>query len=86
MIRSLGFGLDRNAKPQPVDSEAVKLIKRGPEYDRLKRKCSDVTDAIDEALVALEINGYIALPADYSQPNAGWNTLDAQLPNPLDTP
>jgi len=35
MIRSLGFGLDRNAEPQPVDSEAVKLIKRGPEYDRL---------------------------------------------------
>ena len=71
MIRSLGFGLDRNAEPQPVDSEAVKLIKRGPEYDRLKRKCSDVTDAIDEALVALEINGYIALPADYPRPNVG---------------
>ena len=28
-IRSLGFGLERNAEPQPVDSEAVKLIKRG---------------------------------------------------------
>ena len=35
MIRGLGFGLDRNAKPQSVDSAAVKLIKRGPEYDRL---------------------------------------------------
>ena len=77
MIRSLGFGLDRNAKPQPVDSEAVKLIKWGTEYDRLKRKHSDVTDAIDEALVALEINGYIALPADYPRPNAEWATLDA---------
>ena len=76
MIRSLGFGLDRNAEPQPVDSEAVKLIKRGPEYDRLKRKCSDVTDAIDEALIALEINGYIALPADYPRPNVEWGTLD----------
>ena len=31
MIRSLGFGHDRNAEPQPVDSAAVKLIKRGPE-------------------------------------------------------
>ena len=27
MIRSLGLGLSRNAKPQPVDSDAVKLIK-----------------------------------------------------------
>ena len=35
MIRSLGFGMDRNAEPQPVDSEAVKLIKRGPEYGHL---------------------------------------------------
>ena len=35
MIRSLGFGLDRNAEPQPVDSEAVKLIKRGSKYYRL---------------------------------------------------
>ena len=30
MIRSLGFGLDRNAEPQPVDSEVVKQTKRGP--------------------------------------------------------
>ena len=37
MIRSLGFGLDRNAEPQPVDSAAVKLIKRGTEYDRRER-------------------------------------------------
>ena len=54
MIRSLGFGLDRNAEPQPVDSEAVKLIKRGPEYGHLTRHFSGVSDAIDEALVALE--------------------------------
>ena len=84
MIRSLGFGLDRNAEPQPVDSEAVKLIKRGPEYDRLKRKCSGVTDqadAIDEALVTLKINGYIALPADYSRPNAEWNTPQDENPS-----
>ena len=46
------------------------------ECDRLKRKYSDVTDAIDEALVALEINGYIALPADYPRPNVEWGTLD----------
>jgi hypothetical protein len=30
MIRSLGFGLERDAGPQSVDSAAVKLIKRGP--------------------------------------------------------
>ena len=76
MIRSLGFGFDRNARPQPVNSEAVKLIKRGPEYDRLKRKYSDETDAIDEALIALEINGYIALPADYPLLNVECCTLD----------
>ena len=63
MIRSLGFGLDRDAEPQPVDSEAVKLIKRGPEYSILKNRFSGVSDAIDEALVALEQGGYIALPA-----------------------
>ena len=74
MIRSLGFGLDRNAEPQPVDSATVKLIKRGPEYDRLKRKYSGVTDAIDEALVALENNSYIALPADYPRPTVEWET------------
>ena len=28
MIRSRGFGLDSNVEPQPVDSAAVKLIKR----------------------------------------------------------
>ena len=39
MIRSLGFGLDRNAEPQPIDSAAVKLIKRGTEYDILKNRC-----------------------------------------------
>ena len=38
MIRSLGFGQDRNA--EPVDSEAVKLIKRGPEYGHLTRDFS----------------------------------------------
>ena len=36
MIRGLGFGLERNAEPQPVDSAAVKLIKRGPETDNLE--------------------------------------------------
>ena len=70
MIRSLGFGESLNAKPQPVDSAAVKLIKRGPEYSILKNRFSGVSDAIDEALVALEHGGYIALPADYSRPNA----------------
>ena len=50
MIRSLGFGNGRNAEPQPVDSAAVKLIKRGTEYDILKNKFSGVSDAIDEAL------------------------------------
>ena len=74
MIRSLGFGLDRNAEPQPVDSAAVKLIKRGTEYDILKNKFSGVSDAIDEALVALEHSGYIALPTDYPRPNAEWDT------------
>ena len=74
MIRSLGFGLDRNA--EPVDSEAVKLIKRGPEYGHLTRDFSGVSDAIDEALVTLEHGGYIALAADYPRPNAGWDTLD----------
>ena len=54
MIRSLGFGEDRSAGPQPVDSAAVKLIKRGTEYDILKNRCSGVSDAIDEAMVALE--------------------------------
>ena len=38
MIRSLGFGLGRCAEPQPVDSAAVKLIKRGPEYSKLKNR------------------------------------------------
>ena len=76
MIRGLGFGLERNAEPQPVDSAAVKLIKRGPEYSILKNRFSGVSDAIDEALVALEHSGYIALPADYSRPNAAWGTLD----------
>ena len=37
---------------------------------------SGVSDAIDEALVALEHSGCIALPADYSRPNAVWDTLD----------
>ena len=39
---------------------------------------SGVSGAIDEALVALEHGGYIALalPADYSRPNAEWNTLN----------
>ena len=64
MIRSLGFGLERDAKPQPVDSATVHLIKRGPEYSALKNRFSGVADAIDEALVALEHGGYIALPAD----------------------
>ena len=63
MTRSLGFGLERDAGPQPVDSAAVKLIKRGPEYSILKKRFSSVSDAIDEALVALEHGGYIALPA-----------------------
>ena len=35
-----------------------------------------MSDAINEALVALEHSGYIALPADYSRPNAAWDTLD----------
>ena len=70
MIRPLGFGLDRNAEPQPVDSGAVKLIKRGPEYSILKNRFFGVSDAIDEALVTLEQGGYIALPADYSRLNA----------------
>ena len=60
MIRSLGFGFERSAKPQPVDSAAVKLIKRGPEYSILKNRFSGVSDAIVEALVALEHGGYIA--------------------------
>jgi hypothetical protein len=38
MIRSLGIGFERNAEPQPVDSAAVKLIKRGPEYSILKNR------------------------------------------------
>ena len=59
MTSSLGFGEDRNAGPQPVDSAAVKLIKRGTEYDILKNRCYGVSDAIDEALVALEHSGYI---------------------------
>ena len=49
MIRSLGFGFERNAEPQPVDSATVKLIKRGPEYSILKNRFSGVSDAIDEA-------------------------------------
>ena len=76
MIRSLGFGLERDAEPQPVDSAAVKLIKRGLEYSLLKNRFSGVSDAIDEALVALEHGGYIALSADYSRLNAKWNTLN----------
>ena len=47
MIRGLGFGLERNAEPQPVNSAAVKLIKRGPEYSILKNRFSGVSDAID---------------------------------------
>ena len=49
--------------------------------DRVWRKYiaagGSVSDAIDEALVALEHGGYIAcaLPADYSRPNAEWNML-----------
>ena len=78
MIRSLGFGEDRSAGPQPVDSAAVKLIKRGPEYGHLTRFFSGVSDAIDEALVTLERGGYIALPADYPRPNAEWDSLDEQ--------
>ena len=35
VIRSLGFRWDRNAKPEPIDSEIVKLIKRGPKYSKL---------------------------------------------------
>ena len=38
-----------------------------------------MADAIDEALVALERGGYIALPADYTRvtrPNADWSTLN----------
>ena len=54
MIRGLGFGQGRDAEPQPIDSAAVKLIKRGPECNILKKKNSGVSDAIDEALVALE--------------------------------
>ena len=76
MIRSFGFGGDRNAEPQPIDSAAVKLIKRGPEYSHLTRHFSGVSDAIDEALVTLEHGGYIALPADYPRPNAEWDSLD----------
>ena len=47
----------------------VKLIKRGPEYSTLVicTRFSGVSGAIDEALVALEHGGYIALPTDYSQ-------------------
>ena len=48
MIRSLGFGESLNAKPQPVDSAAVKLIKRGPEYGHLTRDFSGVSGVIDE--------------------------------------
>ena len=44
----------------------MKLIKRGPEYSKLKRQISGVSDAIDKALVILEQGGYIALPADYT--------------------
>ena len=52
MIRSLGFGLGRNAKPRPVDSTTVKLMKRGPEYSIFKTQICSVTDVINEALVA----------------------------------
>ena len=45
-------------KPEPVDSEVVKLTKRGPDYNRRTRQFSCVLDALDEALVALETNGY----------------------------
>ena len=38
MIRSLGFGGDHSAGPQPVDSAAVQLIKQGPEYDILEQE------------------------------------------------
>ena len=75
MIRSLGFGLERDTEPQPVDSAAVKLIKRGPEYGHLTRHFSGVSDAIDDALVTLEHGGYIALPADYTRPDADWGGL-----------
>ena len=62
MIRGLGFGLGRDAKPRPVGSAAVKLIKRGPEsrYSILKSRFSGVSDAIDEALVALGHSGTAA--------------------------
>ena len=56
MIRSLGFGLDRNAEPQLVDSAAVKLIKRGPEYSILKSRFSGVADAIGVKCTVLHIN------------------------------
>ena len=69
MTRSLGFGLGRNAEPQPVGFEAVKLIKRGLEYSNLTRHFLGVSDAIDEALVTLENGGYISLPADYTRPD-----------------
>ena len=52
------------------------MVQSSPEYSILKNRFSGVSDAIDEALVALEHGGYIALPADYSRPNAEWNTLD----------
>ena len=75
MIRSLGFSLGRNAEPQPVGSEVVKLIKRGPKYSRLTRHFSGVSGAIDEALVTLENGGYITLPADYTRPDVDWGGL-----------
>ena len=56
-------------------SEAVKLIKRGPDYGNLTRHFSGVSDAIDEALVTLENGGYISLPADYTRPGADWSGL-----------
>ena len=73
MIRSLGFGLESNT--EPVDSEAVKLIKRGPEYGHLTRDFSGVSDAIDEALVTLEHGGYIALAVVSEPEPSAVNTL-----------
>ena len=40
----------------------MKLIKRGTEYASMTQHFSGVSDAIDEALVNLETDGYIALP------------------------
>ena len=72
----LGFGMEPDAEPQPVDSAAVKLINRGPEYSILKNRFSGVSDAIDEALVALGHGGYIALSADSEGEQGAAGLLD----------